>query len=183
METSYPSYETLDAGLRALPPAPRELGEVALVVARPDTDARQTPARCRLTPAEGVEGDRWSARGRPNPESQVTLMRADVAGVLCNGHPLALFGDNLQVHLDLSEENLPAGTRLRVGSALCEVTPLPHTGCGKFEARFGKDARALTNAPEYLGARLRGIHVRVLEPGEVGPGDPIEVLSRPGRGR
>jgi len=166
--------------LHALPPPPRGEGEVVLVVARPDTDLRELPERARLTPEGGLDGDRWSARPRPDPESQVTLMRADVAELLADGQPLERFGDNLLVTLDLSEQHLPAGTRLWIGSALCEVTPLPHTGCGKFARRFGADARAVTDAPEFRAQRLRGLHVRVLEPGEVGPGDPIRVASRSG---
>ena len=44
----------------------------------------------------------------------------------------ALAGDQLYVDLDISEANLPAGTRLALGSAVIEVTPEPHTGCVKF---------------------------------------------------
>ena len=128
--------------LHDLPPAPRDSGEVVLAVARPSVEERQTPARCALTPEAGVENDRWGKKQRSNPEMQITVMRADVARVIANGQPLSLFGDNLLVELDLSPENLPTGTRLRVGTALCEVTPYPHTGCGKFAARFGQDDRA-----------------------------------------
>jgi MOSC domain-containing protein YiiM len=170
--------EVLEERLRALPAPPRDAGTVALVVARPAVNARLTPERTRLTPEEGVEDDRWGEKLRSNPGNQVTVMRADVARLFANGQPLSLFGDNLLVELDLSLENLPAGTRLRIGSALCEVTPLPHTGCGKFAARFGQDARDVTFLPEWVDHRLRGIHVRVLEAGEVSPGDPVEVLSR-----
>jgi MOSC domain-containing protein YiiM len=172
-------YAELEARILALPPAPQDAGRVALVVVRPEVEARITPERCRLTPQAGTEGDRWSQKLSADPECQVTLMRADVAQVFANGQSLSLFGDNLLVELDLSTENLPAGTRLRIGTALCEVTPKPHTGCGKFEARFGKDARSLTFAPEFVDCRLRGIHVRVLEAGDVSPGDQIEVVARP----
>ena len=44
--------------------------------------------------------------------------------------PLA--GDQLYVDLDLSVDNLPAGTRLAIGEAVLEVTEEPHTGCDKF---------------------------------------------------
>lgn len=172
-------YETLEKGLRQLPPPPTDEGVVVLVVARPEVDARQTPERCRLTPEKGVEGDRWSQRAHASPQSQITVMRADVARLFANGQPLSLFGDNLLVELDLSASNLPAGTRLRVGTALCEVTPHPHTGCAKFSARFGEDARALTADRDFQNARLRGIHFCVVEAGEVGPGDRVQVLSRP----
>src|SRR5207248_2449735 len=154
-------------------------GRVVLVVARPEVDARLTPPRCRLTQEGGVEGDRWGKRGGGNPVSQITVMRADVAEVFADGQPLSVFGDNLLVELDLSIANLPAGTRLRVGTALCEVTPQPHTGCSKFAARFGQEARDLTYAEAFEDWRLRGLYIRVIEPGEVGPGDPIRVLSRP----
>jgi MOSC domain-containing protein YiiM len=128
-----------------------------------------------------VENDRWGKRPSPDPEAQITVMRADVARLVANGQPLSLPGDNLMVELDLDTANLPAGTRLRVGTALCEVTPKPHTGCGKFAGRFGDEARAFTNAPEWESARLRGLYIRVVEAGEVSPGDPIRVLSRPER--
>jgi MOSC domain-containing protein YiiM len=171
--------ETLRRRLNELPPPPSEEGRVVLVVARPTEGERWTPPRCRLTPDGGVERDRWSARENPSPEMQITVMRADVAEVFANGQPLSLFGDNLLVELDVSTANLPTGTRLRVGEALCEVTPKPHTGCGKFAARFGEEARAVTAAPDFQGWRLRGLYFRVLEPGDVGPGDPIQVLGRP----
>jgi len=173
------AYADLERGLRELPPPPTEAGTVALVVARPAVDQRLTPDSGVLTPEGGVEGDRWAKKPRPNPKSQVTVMRADVARLFADGQPLSLFGDNLLVELDLSEANLPAGTRLQVGTALCEVTPEPHTGCGKFAARFGQDARDLTFAEEFRSHRLRGIHLRVVEAGEVRPGDAVRVLSRP----
>ena len=173
------AYETLETGLGQLPPPPTDEGRVVLIVARPNVDERLTPERCRLTPEGGVEGDRWAQRENPNPASQITVMRADVARLFANGQPLSLFGDNLLVELDLSLTNLPAGTRLQVGTALCEVTPTPHTGCGKFAARCGQEARDLTAAAPFQAWRLRGLHFRVLEAGEVGPGDRIRVLSRP----
>jgi len=172
-------YEALARGLRQLPPPPTDEGSVVLVVARPDVDERVTPQRCPLTPQGGVEGDRWGRRPNPDPAAQITVIRADVARLFANGQPLSLFGDNLVVDLDLSPANLPTGTRLRVGTALCEVTPKPHTGCGKFSARFGQAARDITADPAFQDWRLRGLYIRVLEPGEAGPGDPIRVLSRP----
>jgi MOSC domain-containing protein YiiM len=175
------AYETLEKSLRQLPPPPTDEGVVVMVVARPEVDGRRTPERCRLTPESGVEGDRWSQRAHANAQSQITVMRADVARLFANGQPLSLFGDNLLIELDLSTTNLPAGTRLRVGTALCEVTPHPHTGCVKFAARVGDDARALTAAAGFQNERLRGLHFCVVEPGEVGPGDAVRVVSRPRR--
>jgi MOSC domain-containing protein YiiM len=171
-------YATLEERIASLPAPPADEGRVVLVVVRPETDQRVTPARCRLTKDGGVDGDKWSRRESPVLDAQITVMRADVARVIANGQSLALPGDNLLVDLDLSRDNLPAGTRLRVGSALVEVTPKPHNGCAKFASRFGEDARAITGADRFKSWRLRGIHVRVVEEGDVSPEDGIVVVAR-----
>jgi len=176
METVHLSAATLIERLEALPPAPRDAGRVVLVVSRPAVGERRTPERCALSVEGGVDGDRWAARENPVRASQVTVMRADVAGVIANGQPLSLFGDNLLVELDLSAENLPDRTRLRIGTALCAVTPKPHNGCAKFGARFGQHARDVLSSERFASWRLRGLHVEVIEPGETSPGDRIEVL-------
>ena len=89
----------------------------------------------------------------------------------------ALAGDQLYVDLDLSEANLPTGTRLAVGSAVVELTPPPHTGCKKFVQRFGLDAMRFVNSPEGRSLRLRGANARVVERGLVRPGDEIRKLG------
>lgn len=170
--------DALAARLEALPKPPLDEGAVVLVVVRPDEGERLTPSRCRLTKEFGVVGDRWSRRESPVLDAQVSMMRADVASVLAGEKPVSLIGDNLLIDLDLSLDNLPAGTLLEVGSARCEVTPKPHTGCSKFAERFGQAARDLMGAEAFRGARLRGLFVRVVEEGEVGPGDRVRVLSR-----
>ncbi len=73
---------------------------------------------------------------------QLNVMSARVIDLVAAGdrERWALAGDQLYVDLDLSEENLPPGTRLALGSAVIEVTDQPHTGCAKFSARFGAAA-------------------------------------------
>jgi MOSC domain-containing protein YiiM len=83
----------------------------------------------------------------------------------------SLAGDQLYVDLDLSADNLPAGTRLSIGSAIVEVTAMPHTGCGKFAARFGVDAVKFVNSPAGRQLNLRGINARVIQPGTIRVGD------------
>jgi MOSC domain-containing protein YiiM len=85
----------------------------------------------------------------------------------------SLAGDQLYVDLDLSGENLPAGTRLTLGSAVIEVTPEPHTGCAKFSQRFGVDALRFVNSPVGRELNLRGINARVIEPGAFRSGETI----------
>jgi hypothetical protein len=167
--------ERLERELAALAP-PAERGSLELIVSRRADGGRDAPARARLTPDGGVPGDAWARKTPEKLEAQISVMRADVARLLANGQELTLFGDNLLVSLDLSGENLPPGSRLRVGAALLEVTPEPHDGCRKFRQRFGDAALRLT--AEHRPERLRGIYARVLEPGEAAVGDPVEVLSR-----
>jgi MOSC domain-containing protein YiiM len=169
----------LERGLAQLAP-PRDAGRLALIVARGDDGSRATPERSWLTREGGVPGDAWQRDCPEKRDTQITVMRVDVARLFANGQPLSIFGDNLLVDLDLSGANLPAGSRLRVGGALLEVSPEPHTGCLKFRQRVGADALRLTAAPRFRAQNLRGIHVSVVEPGEIALGDAIEVLSRGG---
>lgn len=176
---THQTEEALSAGLAALPPAPREAGEVVLLLARRADSARSLPARARLTAAGGMPGDRWRDKPDRKPGAQITVMQADVGALIANGQPMGLFGDNLVVNLDLSAESLPAGTRLRAGDALLEVTDEPHTGCKKYAARFGHAALKFISAKARQPLQLRGLHVRVIEDGDVWVGAPITVTARP----
>jgi MOSC domain-containing protein YiiM len=73
--------------------------------------------------------------------------------------------------MDLSADNLPAGTQVAVGSSVIEVTAPPHLGCQKFVARFGMEAMKFVNSPVGKELRLRGIHARVIQPGVIRTGD------------
>lgn len=172
------ALEELEAGLRTLALAPKDSGRVALIVARCKDGLRETPGRARLSMEEGVPGDRWSRGAPPKADMQLAVMRRDVAEMIANGQPLTTFGDNLFVELDISAANLPVGSRLRVGDALVEMTPMPHDGCAKFKSRFGQDALGFVNAKATRDQNLRGIYWKVVEPGEVSVGATIQVLSR-----
>jgi MOSC domain-containing protein YiiM len=126
----------------------------------------------------GVPGDAWGRAAERNRKAQITVMQQEVAELIANGQPIALFGDNLIVELDLSADNLPPGSRIRVGKAILEVTPKPHNGCHKFQARFGEAALRLVSKPELRHRNLRGIYMRAIQDGSVHPGDSIEVLAR-----
>jgi len=169
----------LEQKLGTLPAAPRDAGRVALLVRRRPDKVRETPTRIDLGPDTGVPGDAWGRGQKPDRAAQVTVMEIDVAEMVANGQPLTVFGDNLFLALDLSVENLPTGSRLRLGRALLEVTAKPHNGCRKFAARFGHDALRLVANPELRHRNLRGIYMSVVEAGEVAVGDAVAVVSRP----
>ena len=169
--------DELERGFESLVP-PKDAGKLSLIVARGDDGQRQTPERTFLSVDGGVPNDAWLRDCPDKIDAQITVMRSDVASLIANGQPLSLFGDNLLVDLDLSVANLPTGSRLRLGSALLEVTPEPHTGCLKFRQRFGGDALRFTAERRFRDLRLRGIYVKTVEVGEIAWGDSIEVLSR-----
>jgi hypothetical protein len=170
----------LERRFALLPSSPQDQGRVILLVSKAGGGLRQTPRKVQLAPGVSMPGD---ARGR-DPEldeaSQLAVMQRDVAELVANGQPLTLFGDNLFLDLDISTHNLPVGSRLRVGQALLEVTPLPHTGCVKFRGRFGDNALRFVSKKELRHRNLRGIYMRVVEAGEVELGDMVEVISRGG---
>jgi hypothetical protein len=172
------SLGDLELRLHELPRAPTDKGRISLIVRRVGGGRREVLDGIELSTDAGVPGDAWSWRGQRDPEMQIAVMQADVAELIANGQPLTLFGDNLVLEMDLSASNLPAGTRLRVGGALLEVTPFPHNGCKKFQARFGADALRFVSMKALRQLNLRGIYMRVVEAGKVRPGNAVEVLTR-----
>ena len=67
--------------------------------------------------------------------------------------------------MDLSKDNLPAGTRLQLGTAVIEVTAEPRTGCSKFVDRFGLEAMKFVNSRRGKKLCLQGINAKVVQPG------------------
>jgi MOSC domain-containing protein YiiM len=88
----------------------------------------------------------------------------------------SLAGDQFYVDFDLSEDNIPPGTKLAIGTAVIEVSAKPHTGCNKFSARFGLEALKFVNSPEGKRLHLRGINTKVIQPGVICVGDQIKKL-------
>jgi hypothetical protein len=183
-EPHYVAAETLEAGMAHIRQSPKTTGVVELITRRPDTGQRETPPEARLDEAVGLVGDNWLVRGssmtldrRANPNAQLTLMNSRAIAVIAgtpDRWPLA--GDQLYVDFDLSAGNLPAGTRLRIGEAVIEITAEPHTGCGKFKARYGPAAIAFVNSASGRELCLRGVNARIVTGGIVRIADPVAKL-------
>ncbi len=175
----------LEAGFGHVLASPADGGTLEMIVRRPGVDHREVIDEGRLTFEAGLEGDTWDRRkgyvtedGTPDPDAQLTLTNSRFANLIAGSRdrwPLA--GDQLYVDLDLSESNLPPGTRLRIGDATIEVTALPHTGCSKYRQRFGLEALKFTATPEGRSRHLRGIYARVVEPGTARVGDTIRKVD------
>ena len=151
---------------------------------RPQVDAREVLEEGELDLVEGLVGDSWKVRastrtpdGSPHPDMQLNVMNARVIALVAGEKgrwPLA--GDQLFIDMDVSQENLPPGTRLALGSAVIEVTDQPHAGCKKFAARFGLDALKLVNSPVGKQLQLRGVNAKVAQPGVIRVGDFVKKL-------
>jgi MOSC domain-containing protein YiiM len=88
-----------------------------------------------------------------------------------------LFGENLRTRgVDVSGAVI--GQRWRIGSALLEVTQA-RTPCATFARRLGSPPRWVRRFTE---ANRTGAYLRVVENGELGAGDAVEVVSTPDHG-
>jgi MOSC domain-containing protein YiiM len=86
---------------------------------------------------------------------------------LSHGH----FGENFTVE-GMPDDQIHIGDVFRIGGALLEVTQ-PRTPCFKLEMKMG-----LPDFPrQFVMSGRSGFYFRVLEEGEVGPGDSIELVQ------
>jgi hypothetical protein len=166
--------------------APADSGVVRMLIRRPAPGQREILEEAQIDLDAGVIGDCWKDRGSSSttdgssdPKSQVTITSWRAMTVIAsNKGDVALAGDQIYVDLDLSTANLPAGTRLFLGSAVVEVTEKPHTACFQYRAHFGADAVRFVNTGEGRRLRLRGICTTVIVPGTVRVGDRV-LVERP----
>jgi MOSC domain-containing protein YiiM len=165
------TLEMLERGWVETPPLPRERGAIVAITVRKGNGVHETPQEIEIDVERGVRGDRWYGPSAKR-HSQVTLINATVASLIGSA---TASGDNFCVSLDLSEDNLPPGTELEIGSAVLAITAKPHRGCSKFCARFGEDVMSWVNLEHNLPLRLRGVHAEVIRSGVVKIGDPVLV--------
>lgn len=178
-EVKHLTMPELEAGLDTIRQSPKDSGVLQLIVRRPSVDEREVLDEGELDLSHGLVGDSWNARqssrtpdGSPHPEMQINVMNSRVISLLAQEKDRwQLAGDQLYIEMDLSAENLPAGSRIEIGSAVIEVTPPPHTGCKKFVSRFGIEAMKFVNSPIGRQLCLRGINAKVIQSGKIKVGN------------
>jgi MOSC domain-containing protein YiiM len=173
------TMEELEGGLDMIRQSPKDEGVLDLIVRRVAIDQREILEEGELHLSEGLVGDNWRTRGSSgtpdgsaHPDMQLNIMNSRVIALVAQDKDRwQLAGDQLFFNLDLSDENLPAGTQLAIGSAVVEITPQPHTGCKKFVERFGLDAMKFVNSPVGRLLHLRGVNAKVVQPGMIRVGN------------
>ncbi len=143
-------------------------------------DKRPVTGRVGVGPL-GLEGDVQVNQKFHGGEGQALYAYAQEdadwwAAELEKDLPAGRFGENLRTSgLDLTGAVL--GERWRVGSVLAEVTA-PRTPCAKLQAHWGVP-RLIKRFTQH-GAS--GAYLRVLEVGDIGSGDAVEIVDRPDHG-
>lgn len=125
-----------------------------------------------------IEGDAQadlSVHGGPNkavyayPSEHYEYWRHELPGVEM---PWGAFGENLTL-TGLLESDAHIGDRFRVGTAILMLTQ-PRLPCYKLGIRFGR-----RDMPErFLSSRRTGFYFAVVEEGEVGEGDGVELIHQ-----
>ena len=147
---------------------------------RSGIDKRPVPGRVAVHPL-GLDGDVQVNRKYHGGEGQAVYAYAQEdadwwSAELDRALPPGRFGENLRTTgLDLTDAVL--GERWRVGTALFEVTAC-RIPCANFE-RFWGVPRLVRR---FTARGASGAYPRVLETGDVGAGDDVEVVARPDHG-
>ncbi len=176
--------EELEAGLDYIRQSPKDNGVLEMIVMRPKDDEREVLDEGQLDLELGLIGDNWRTKGSKrttnglgHPDMQLNVMNARAIALVARSKDRwQLAGDQLYIDLDLSDENLSAGDQLVIGSAIIEVTEIPHNGCRKFTERFGLEAMKFVNSPTGKQLHLRGINAKVVKPGIIKPGDVVSKI-------
>jgi MOSC domain-containing protein YiiM len=169
----------LEAGIASILQSPTNDGRLEMIVRRPDVGLREIVETAELTLLEGLAGDSWKNRMHPILDMQINIMNARAIALVARERdrwPLA--GDQLYLDMDLSAANLPPGSQLTLGSAIIEITAIPHNGCGKFASRFGMEATRFVNSPLGKDLHLRGLNARVVKPGTIRTGELARKVQR-----
>lgn len=83
-----------------------------------------------------------------------------------------MFGENFTTE-GLFEDNVNIGDQFRIGTAIVIATQ-PRMPCYKLGVKFGR----MDIIKRFLASGLTGIYFKVLQEGEVGEGDVIELIRR-----
>jgi MOSC domain-containing protein YiiM len=144
---------------------------------------RKLPVDGRVAVRElGLDGDVQVSKKHHGGEGQAVYAYAQEdadwwAAELDRELPSGRFGENLRI-AGIDATGALLGERWRIGTALFEVTG-PRIPCANF-ASYWNDVPHLVK--RFAARGTTGAYLRVLDTGDVGAGDVVEVVSRPDHG-
>ena len=182
--TKHLTLKELETGLNEICMSPKDKGVLEMIVRRPKVNEREVLEEGELDLTEGLIGDNWKKRGGSrskdgfgHPEMQLNIMNSRTISLIAGDrNRWSLAGDQLYIDLDLSDENLPPGSQMEIGSAIIEITPVPHNGCKKFANRYGLDAVKFVNSPLGKQLHLRGVNAKIVQSGTIRVGDIVRKI-------
>ncbi len=138
-----------------------------------------TPARAKGLGMVGLAGDRvYDVHNHGGPDQAVyAYAREDLDGWQAElGRPLAngVFGENLTTE-GVAVNAALIGERWRVGPDVILEVSCPRIPCGTFQGWLAQAGWI----KRFTRAARPGSYLRVISPGEIRAGDPVEVVHRP----
>lgn len=142
---------------------------VSVNVSREKGVRKESVPACRLVAGHGIEGDAhagaWHRQVSLLARESIDKMQGRLAGIELKPGD---FAENITTS-GIAVMELPVGTRLKIGSrAVLEVT------------QIGKECHLSCEIRRLVGDCVmprEGIFARVIEPGEMRPGDEITIVS------
>ena len=161
--------------------APKDNAPIQQLCLRPGVMQRDFVEEMQLTREFGIPGERWNTEpwlklenGKGDPRIQVSILGKRTLDLVWQDrenspHP----GDSFIADIDFSEENMPTGTLLHIGSAVVRISDKFNNACIKWKDRYGDDALRWVVMPPNRKYRLRGVLCEVVKDGWVKTGDLI----------
>jgi len=172
----------LQAAIPHILAAPKNNAPIEQLCLRPDFGKRNFVDKMQLTRAHGIPGERWNYApwlkledGSADPRIQVSILGTRVLDLVWRDRENTLHpGDSFMADMDFSEQNMPVGTLLNIGSSTLRVSDKFNNACVKWKVRYGTDAKDWIVRPENITHRLRGVLCEVVRDGWVKTGDLIK---------
>ncbi len=152
-------------------------GRVYQINVSPGGVPKRPVAEAEVT-VEGIQGDGHNDRSHGGPDRALCLFAREVIERLrAEGHPIGpgITGENLTVE-GIDWSRVRPGVRLRIGEVEAEVTQYT-TPCKTIRASFRDGAIDRIHPVLYPGESR--VYARVLRPGRIRVGDPVELLDSP----
>lgn len=177
---------TTDELMAALPEvlsAPKSGSAVEQLCFRPGYGERHFVEELTLTRAHGIPGERWgTAPWLKLPDDsghlgiQVSILPRRVLDLVWRDRETTVHpGDTFICDMDMTEENLPEGQLLSVGTAILRVSEVFNDSCAKWKVRYGEPAYDWVRRPEHRAYRLRGVLCSIERDGVIRLGDKVDV--------